>query len=141
MTIGDMFKAGAVVPIVLGLLAAVAEAQAPAADGARPLLCAMMTVLECDASGRCERRTLENRELPPFVLVDPAKHTVSATGADTRRTQITSAVQRDGRLIVQGGEEGRSWSATIASDTGKMAVAVVDHDATFSIFGACIPAP
>jgi hypothetical protein len=43
-----------------------------------------------------------------------------------------------GRLVIQGGEAGRGWSAAIAEETGLMAVAVVDDDATFSVFGACM---
>jgi hypothetical protein len=140
MTI-TMVPARRLAPFALGLVLAVSAPHPSVADTPQPLLCAMMTVLECDASGRCERRAPEREELPTFVVVDAAKRTVSATGNDGRRAQINSVAQRDGHLIVQGGEGGRSWSATIAPDTGKMAVAVVDQDATFSIFGACTPAP
>ena len=114
---------------------------AQSSDGPRPLLCAMMTVLECDATGACTRRTPESKELPPFLVVDPVKRTVSALGSDPRRTPIATATQFDGQLIVQGGEAGRGWSATITETTGRMAVAVVDDDVTFSIFGTCVRSP
>ena len=124
---------GAVAVLLVSPGAAVAQSEV----GARPLLCAMMTVLECDAAGTCQRSTAESKELPPFVLVDAGQRTVSGVGPDPRRTAITSLTRLDGQLIVQGGEAGRGWSATIAESTGKMAVAVVDNDVTFSIFGAC----
>jgi len=44
----------------------------------------------------------------------------------------------DGRLILQGSENGRSWTATIAEDTGKISMAVADRDHVFAIFGSCI---
>ena len=107
---------------------------------ARPLLCAMTTVLECDETATCTRRTAESAALPPIVLVDPEQRTVSAVGSNAR-APIMSATQHDGRLIVHGGEAGRGWSATITEATGKMAVAVVDDDVTFSIFGMCVRNP
>jgi hypothetical protein len=118
---------------VVVLLAGAAEA--------RPLLCALTTVLECDDTATCSRRTAESASLPPIVLVDPEERTVSAVGGSNARAPIMSATQHDGRLIVHGGEAGRGWSATITEATGKMAVAVVDDDVTFSIFGTCVQNP
>jgi len=121
-----------------------AAAQSPAAvqsyDGSKPLLCAMMAMWECDGTGQCERRPVESRNLPTFVIVDAVKRTLIGMGpSEERRTKITSSTRLDGRLILQGGDSGRGWSATIAQNTGKMALAVVDHDVTFSVFGACTP--
>jgi hypothetical protein len=55
-----------------------------------------------------------------------------------KQTAIKSVARLDGRLILQGSENGRSWTATIAEDSGKIAIAVVDQDHMFAIFGACI---
>ena len=120
------------VTALIVLLAGAAEA--------RPLLCAMTTVLECDETATCTRRTAESAALPTFVLVDTEQRTVSAVGSNAR-APIMSSTQHDGRLIVHGGEAGRGWSATITETTGKMAVAVVDDDVTFSIFGMCVRSP
>jgi hypothetical protein len=131
---------GAFVVLLVGLGSASAVFAQPR-DQPQPLLCAMMTVLECDAAGACTRRTAESKELPPFLVVDPGQQMVRGLGTDPRRTPITSAKRFDGQLIVQGGEAGRGWSATITETTGKMAVAVVDDDVTFSIFGTCVRNP
>jgi hypothetical protein len=113
-----------------------ARAQQPY-NGTRPMVCAMSHVMECDDMGQCERRTPEAKNLPRFVRVDAQKRSLSAT--DTPRTaEIKSVSHTEGRLLLQGGELGRGWSATIAEDTGLMAVAVVDQDVTFSVFGACM---
>ena len=101
------------------------------------MLCALSHVVECDETGQCARRTPEAKELPRFVRADAAKRSLSATDG-ARTAEIKSVSRTDGRLLLQGGEMGRGWSAAIAEDTGLMAVAVVDHDVTFSVFGACM---
>jgi hypothetical protein len=103
-------------------------------DGSRPFLCAMTTIMECDGSGQCERRTHEAASAPTFLRFDVGTHVLTA-GAN-RRTTFRSQ-RLDGRLILQGGENGRGWSATINEESGQLAAAVVDDDFTFSIFGAC----
>src|SRR6185436_14849361 len=100
--------------ILLGGPGSAGPAVAQAPDGARPLLCAMTTVLECDATAICTRRTPEHAELPPFILVDTERRVVSAVGSDAKPAPITSAMRHDGRLLLHGGEAGRGWSANIA---------------------------
>jgi len=103
-------------------------------DGSKPFLCAMTTIMECDGSGQCERRTHEAASAPTFLRVDVGAQVLTA-GANRRTTFRTTKL--DGRLILQGGENGRGWSATINEESGQLAAAVVDDDFTFSIFGAC----
>jgi hypothetical protein len=142
----NILKAVGLLVLASGLvaLATPAAAQSPAAvqsyDGSKPLICAMMAMWECDGTGQCERRPVESRNLPTFVIVDAVKRTLVGMGpSEERRAEIASSTRVDGRLILQGGDAGRGWSATIAQNTGKMALAVVDHDVTFSVFGACTP--
>jgi hypothetical protein len=104
-------------------------------DGSRPFLCAVTTIMECDASGQCERQVPDGVNSPMFIRVDVAGQAISA-GA--KKSQLRSASRLDGELILQGGENGRGWSATIDEETGRMAAAIVDNDYTFSLFGACI---
>lgn len=129
--------------LTFGVIVVAVAAATPAVAQARtePLLCAMTTILECDAKNACTRRTAESADLPTIVVVDASNRIVTGLGSDRRRTRITSAMQVDGKLIVQGGEAGRGWSATIAERTGAMAVAVVDDEVTFSIFGSCVVSP
>jgi hypothetical protein len=103
-------------------------------DGSRPFLCAVATIMECDASGQCERHIADGVDSPTFIRIDVAGQTVTA-GA--KRSPLRSVTRLDGELILQGGENGRGWSATIDEETGRMAAAVVDNDYTFSLFGAC----
>jgi hypothetical protein len=123
----------------LPLLACLSLVAAPAVagpyDGSRPFLCAVATVMECDGSGQCERHINDASSVPTFIRIDVGAQTVTA-GA-SRRTTLRSATRLDGQLILQGGENGRGWSATIEEETGRMAAAIVDNDYIFSIFGGC----
>jgi hypothetical protein len=104
-------------------------------DGSRPFLCAVTAILECGAAGQCERHIAEDETAPAILKVDVAGQTV--TTGTARKSAIKSVTRLDGQLILQGNENGRGWSATIDEDTGGMAVAIVDNDYTFSLFGAC----
>ncbi|HEU5190083.1 MAG TPA: hypothetical protein VFX14_10375 [Methylomirabilota bacterium] len=104
-------------------------------DGSKPLLCAVANVMECDDSGKCERHLNDDNDHSiTFLRIDVGAKTVKA---GNRMATVKAASNIDGALILQGGENGRGWSATIAEDTGRMAAAIVDNDHTFSIFGGC----
>jgi hypothetical protein len=104
-------------------------------DGARPFLCAVTAILECGAAGQCERHLADDEAAPALLKVDVAGQTV--TTGTARKSPLKSVTHLDGQLILQGGENGRGWSMTIDEDTGRMAVAIVDNDYTFSLFGVC----
>ncbi|RPI08845.1 MAG: hypothetical protein EHM71_07460 [Zetaproteobacteria bacterium] len=104
-------------------------------DGSRPFLCAVTAIVECAAAGECERHIAADETAPAILKVDVAGQTV--TTGTARKSAIKSVTRLDGQLILQGNENGRGWSATIDEDTGGMAVAIVDNDYTFSLFGAC----
>jgi hypothetical protein len=103
-------------------------------DGSKPFLCAVTSLMECDA-GKCERETAESTGAPPFFRIDVPGKVITAEPA--RKSPLRSHMRADGLLIVQGGEEGRGWSATIDEETGKMSAGVVGQDHVFAVFGAC----
>jgi len=109
-----------------------------AMDGSTPLLCAVTTVMECDISGQCERQNpAKHPDFPSILRVNVPAKTITLGIPDGRTTEIKSVSRLDGRLILHGGENGRGWAATIAENTGRMAVGVVAEDFTFALFGAC----
>jgi hypothetical protein len=122
------------VPLMAAWVGTAGLAVAGPYDGSRPLLCAVMTIVECDSSGGCERQRPDGVTAPQFIRVDVPGQMV--TSGD-KRSPLRSATRLDGELILQGGENGRGWSATIDEETGRMAAAVVDNDYTFSLFGGC----
>ena len=104
-------------------------------DGSTPMLCAISTIMECDSGGQCERHSSTDQPDVIFLRVDVKERKI--TGGKARQTEIKSAARMDGRLILQGGESGRGWTATITEETGRLAAGVVADDFTFALFGAC----
>jgi hypothetical protein len=121
---------------LVGLVALPTAARA-AFDGSAPLLCAINTIMECDDSGECHRHTAQQHpDFPSFLRVNVTERQITDAQRG-RKAEIRSATRLDGRLILQGGENGRGWSATIAEDTGRMSAGVVAADFSFALFGAC----
>jgi hypothetical protein len=106
-------------------------------DGTTPMLCAVMSVSECQADGQCEKSSGGHANLPPFVRVDVGQRTLTAHDGSGRKTEIKGSSLVDGQLVLQGGEAGRGWSIVIATETGRMGAAIVEDDGAFAIFGAC----
>jgi hypothetical protein len=118
--------------------AAPAPALAAGYDGSTPLLCAINTVMECDASGECLRHTAaQHPDFPSFIRVNVGQRLITDGQQGARKTEIKAVTQLDGRMILHGGENGRGWAATIVHDTGRLAAGVVADDFTFALFGAC----
>jgi hypothetical protein len=106
-------------------------------DGSVPLLCALNSVAECSRLGDCERIRAEDARLPPFVRVNVQQRLLSSI--DGARTSPISAVQRsNGRLMLQGMQNERVWSAVIDEQTGSMSSTVAEDDGALVISGACI---
>lgn len=122
----------------LGIALATRPAVAAGLDGSAPFLCAINTIMECDASGQCQRHTaLQHPDFPPFLRIDVGLRLITDPQNAGRKTEIKASSRLEGRLILQGGENGRGWSATIAEATGRMSAGVVADDFTFALFGAC----
>ena len=119
----------------VALTACAAPVRAGTFDGSTPFLCAVQTVMECDMSGQCERHIDTQETGVTFIRIDVAKGIIMA--GPTRTSALRGITRLDGRLILQGGELGRGFSANIDEETGRLAAAVVDNDHTFSLFGAC----
>ena len=115
-------------------------AEAAEFDGSRTLICALIEINECAAGGDCQRVTAEDINIPQFFTVDVKAKKVYGTNPDgtVRSTDIERMEHVNGRLILQGGEEGKGWTLAIDEETGKMSLAVAGEEAGFVIFGACI---
>jgi hypothetical protein len=106
-------------------------------EGSAPLLCALMEVMECEATSDCQRTTAEHVHLPPFIKVNFGEKTLVGADNDDNKAAVESIQNTNGRLVMQGGKEGRGWSLVILQDTGQMSAVVADGDGAFVIFGAC----
>jgi hypothetical protein len=132
--------------IAIGLLALVTM-MAPAAaiaadfDGSRPLLVAIIDVIECHPGGDCEKVSPQEARLPRFLEIEFDKQEISEIGdaKEERRTEIQSMTQHEGLLILQGAQNGRGWTVNITEANGDAVITVSDPLSGFVVFGACTP--
>jgi len=109
-------------------------------DGSKPLLCAVIETFECGPAGECLPGTAEDIDIPQFLRIDFKKKTISGTleSGEVRTAKIENMARSDGKLILQGVQNGKGWSMVITEATGKMTVTASDDRAGFIVFGACI---
>ncbi len=127
------------ISLALGLCLAPSSLLAAPYDGSVPLLCAAMTVLECENTGACQRRTAASVGLPSFITIDFEKKLLHGTDQQGRTSALKHLEHLNARLILHGGEEGRGWTVVIAEDTGTMSATVAEDQVGFVVFGACTP--
>jgi hypothetical protein len=113
--------------------------QAAELDGSTPILCAMIAATECDRWGACDPIDPAAAGLPPFVRVNVPQKALEATDGSGRKTEIQSVTvaNEQKRLLLQGTEQGRLWSAVIGQRSGELTVAILDHDGGFIVSGTC----
>ena len=122
-----------------GLCTVAGAARAAELDGSTPILCAMIAATECDRWGLCDPVDPAAAGLPPFVRVNVAQKSLEATDGSGRKSEIQSVTvaKEQKRLLLQGGEQGRLWSAVIGQQGGELTVSILDHDGGFVVSGTC----
>ena len=117
-------------------------------DGSQKLYCALMDTVQCLPGGECQEIEAEEVNLPNFLVIDFKKEKITTTKArgNKRTSKIENKKQVDGKLIVQGAEDGAEgvkdglgWSIAINETTGKMVLTGSGDDVGFVFFGACTP--
>jgi hypothetical protein len=115
-------------------------------DGSEPIICASLNILECLPDGTCQRIDAEDAGIPRFLRIDFAGQQITRTrpnGEDVS-SQIERSETVDGRLILQGAEDGLEgvsdgigWSLSIDQERGDMVLSGSGDEVAFVIFGAC----
>lgn len=117
-------------------------------DGSKPVICASSEVHECVAGGDCVRRTAGGVDAPDFFRINFKKKIITTTtrAMIQRTTKIERSETVDGKLILQGVEDGHKdmqdglgWSLSIAEPSGRMVLTASGENEAFIIFGACTP--
>ncbi len=112
-----------------------------AIDGSGPVLCALISPLECGTEEGCQPTTLETLDLPTFIRVDFASNTISGTRSGEEKTvPVQHLARKDGAIFLQGVQQ-RAWSIVINEETGKMSLTASGGREAFVIFGACTAFP
>jgi hypothetical protein len=116
-------------------------------DGSKTLLFTATKVFECTPMDGCDEVTVEEVFLPQFMKIDVKKKEISAFPVTkTPASKIERMETVDGKLILQGAEDGREsirdgvgWTMAIAKDTGKVVLTSSGDAVAFIVFGACTP--
>ena len=111
-------------------------------DGSANLICAAFDVMACLDGGICSRGEARAFEMPEFMNVDFKQNVVHATyEAENEMQEANSPIKNSeisgNQLILQGVENNHGWTMAIDQDNGRMSLAVVGHEVSFTIFGAC----
>ena len=126
-----------IVGIVIGL---VPWARVSAADEPGPWLCAPTEEIACEESGKCDTNAFESLNLPPFIKIDLVSKQMSGTEEGRAEAAAVERVERvEGRLILQGVQDGRGWSVVIVEESGNMTLSVSGEDNAWVAFGDCEP--
>jgi hypothetical protein len=126
--------------VTFGTLAKPVVAVSATFDESAFLLCAPIEIAECDVGGKCYSGSAEDVNLPQFIKVNLKEKMLSGVGASADRTTPIDVMQREnGRVVLHGGQNGRSWTAVISEQTGKLSATITEEGTGFVIFGACTP--
>ena len=115
-------------------------------DGSKPLLCAVINIVECGSDGKCQQVTAEDVGIPRFLKINfkEKKITATQTSGSKKSTPIKNSEHVDGKLILQGAQDGIEgvrdgvgWSLAIAEESGKMVLTASGDEVGFVVFGAC----
>lgn len=135
---------------VLLLLSLSIAATAGDFDGSKPVLCSVVTVIECTPGDGCREVMPESVAVPQFLTVDLANKTVRPAGKSEgdRSSAIKRMERLGGKLILQGADEGIQdvrdsvgWTAAVSEETGKFVVTAAGNEVAFIVYGACLSLP
>ena len=115
-------------------------------DSSSEFLCASVDVMECLPAKGCNRVAADDVDIPRFIKVDVKnKQVVTGAKGDKRKTAIERVEKVDGKLMLQGAEDGREggtpdgigWSMSVVENSGNMVLTASGDGVAFVIFGAC----
>jgi hypothetical protein len=128
--------------VTLAGLMTISSAAVAAFDGSQTLLCATQAVNECVAGEHCEFVTPDSVNVPDFFVVDATNAMIESSG---RQTAIERAESLDGKLVLQGADDGvegvrdgLGWTMVIDDTTGKMSLTGAGDGFAIVVFGACM---
>jgi hypothetical protein len=107
--------------------------------GAKNLICAPVTAIECSNDGSCNTGTPESIDFPQFIRINLDNRLALGEARDGKKriSKIMNIVDSKATVILQGAQLGRGWSAVINKATGKFVVTASAADYAFVVFGSC----
>ena len=115
-------------------------------DGSKPFLCTVIDVTECIMGEECKEVRVEEINLPRYLWINVGKKIIQSqkTGDDARKSPIEHVKNLDGKLMLQGAEQGWEnvrdgfgWTIAIMEDTGQMVLTASGYLVAEVAFGVC----
>ena len=108
-------------------------------DGSSNMICATFSITACVDGIRCADGEARTFDMPEFMWVDFKKKSIRADYDSEKEADspFKNFQSTDNQLIIQGVENNHGWSMAISKETGRMSLAVVGEEVTFTMFGAC----
>ena len=140
----------AIVPAVLALACFTAPANAGYYDGKTALLCSIYQLYECDHPNGCISVVPAEVDGMSHFYINFREKVITRAGEESaQKSDIkTVSVDIDGKLIVQGVEDGDAeerdgagWSVSIMDPEGTMVMAIAGDGFGIMGLGACTPEP
>ena len=116
-------------------------------DGSKPLLISVIRAIECTPEGSCREVKPATIQLPQFLKIDFKQKIIlpAAAGDDIPATRIERQEIIDGKLILQGAEDGYEkmrdglgWTMAISEETGQVVLTASGEQVAFVVFGAAV---
>jgi len=125
----------------LAALLAVWPLYADDLTGADAILCSAVEATQCSADGECSSGPPWNWQFPQFLEIDLKKGVIATTQAsgENRSTPIRNTERSDGKIFLQGVQQGRAFSFVISEQTGMASAAIAGDGMTITVFAACTP--
>lgn len=129
------------VAVLLGLMLSISVAANAAGkfDGSSNLICAAFDLTACVDGVTCAKGEARTFDMPEFLTVNFKKKSIHADydGDKTADSPFKNFESTDNQLIIQGVENDHGWTMAISKETGRMSVASVGEEVSFTMFGAC----
>ena len=83
----------------------------------------------------------ESINFPRIIKIDFKKKTIidDQFGQSIRTTMIDKLQEIDGKLVLNGTQEGMGWTVVINQSNGDLTLSATDDQFGFIVFGACTP--
>jgi hypothetical protein len=128
--------------VLAGMIMFPLQGMAADFDGFKPLACAIIEAFECAPGESCKKARAQDLNLPQFLKVDFQEKMITGTRPNDGgklEAAILARANQNGSIILQGAQNGRGWTLTLAKKTGRMSVTAAGDDEGFVLFGACTP--
>jgi hypothetical protein len=128
--------------IVTALLAIAGSANAVSlTDNNATLICAVVDLASCAPGEDCKRETSDSINAPQLLTVDRKEHVVTAHRPDGAllSSNIDRVTQEQSLIVLDGVQNGLSWTMTIADGSGHMSLAAIGDEEAYMVFGSCEP--